>query len=99
MPRRQILATLTLPAALLAGCTQVVPVPVAVPVPAENPADACNSAAYQQYVGQKSPAISLPPGVVMRHYRTGDPVTADLNEARLNFEYDRSGKLVRVSCG
>ncbi|MFD1882813.1 I78 family peptidase inhibitor [Paracoccus pacificus] len=62
------------------------------------PAD-CNAAAYQQYVGQKSPAISLPAGTEFRHYRTGDPVTMDLNPARVNFEYDRTGKLVKVTCG
>lgn len=61
--------------------------------------DACNSAAYQQYVGQKSPQISLPAGTTMRDYRTGDPVTMDMQPERINFEYDRSGTLVRVSCG
>ena len=32
-------------------------------------------------------------------YRTGDPVTMDFAPKRLNFEYDRSGKLIRVTCG
>ena len=31
--------------------------------------------------------------------RTGDPVTMDFAPKRLNFEYDRSGKLIRVTCG
>ena len=64
-----------------------------------DPNDACGAAAYQQYVGQKSPAISLPAGTNFRHYRSGDPVTMDFAPARLNFEYDRSGTLVKVTCG
>ena len=31
--------------------------------------------------------------------KAGDPVTMDFNAARLNFEHDRTGRLVRVSCG
>lgn len=61
--------------------------------------DPCGAAAYQQYVGEKSPAISLPAGTNFRHYRTGDPVTMDLSPTRINFEYDRTGTLVEVSCG
>ena len=38
-------------------------------------------------------------GTPYRTYRTGDPVTMDFAPKRLNFEYDRSGKLIRVSCG
>ena len=63
------------------------------------PSDTCGAAAYQQYVGQKSPAISLPAGTVFRDYRSGDPVTMDMAPARINFEYDRSGTLVKVTCG
>lgn len=61
--------------------------------------DTCNAAEYQEYIGQKSPAIELPPGTEMRHYRTGDPVTQDLRPERINFEYDRSGALAAVTCG
>ena len=50
-------------------------------------------------MGQKSPAITVPAGTEVRHYRTGDSVTMDLNPSRLNFEYDRTGKLVKVTCG
>lgn len=81
----------------LAACTTVV-VEEAPPVELP-PADACNSAAYQQFVGQRSPAITLPSDAVYRHYRSGDPVTMDLVAERLNFEYDRTGTLIRVSCG
>lgn len=63
------------------------------------PTDACGAASYQAYVGQLSPQISVPAGTEMRHYRTGDPLTRDLRVDRLNFEYDRSGRLVAVTCG
>lgn len=69
------------------------------PDPVVDPADPCGAANYQQYVGQQSPAISLPAGTDFRHYRSGDPVTMDMNPNRINFEYDRSGTLVEVSCG
>ncbi|SEH99293.1 I78 family peptidase inhibitor [Paracoccus alkenifer] len=61
--------------------------------------ETCIATDYAQYVGERSPAISLPAGTVYRHYRTGDPVTADFNPNRVNFEYNRSGTLVKVSCG
>lgn len=81
--------------AVLAACAQ--PPSTTVIVPTE-PME-CIAADYQQYVGEKSPAISLPAGTEYRDYRTGDPVTADHNPMRLNFEYDRTGKLVSVTCG
>lgn len=59
----------------------------------------CTAANYQSYIGQQSPAITLPAGTEFRHYRTGDAMTMDANPARLNFEYDRSGRLVSVTCG
>ncbi|WP_195759855.1 I78 family peptidase inhibitor [Paracoccus sp. S-4012] len=90
-------------AGLLSACVPVaVPAPppvVVVPNIGTPPADACNSAAYQQFVGQRSPGITLPPGTDVRHYRTGDAVTMDYSAERINFEYDRRGVLVRVSCG
>lgn len=86
--------------ALIAACTVVQPVEtVPVPVPVTPPGDTCNAAAYQAFVGQRSPAISLPAGTIFRDYRTGDPVTMDHNPSRLNFEYNRGGTLVKVSCG
>ena len=83
--------------ALLAACTP--PAPSTIVVDAPPPADSCNASAYQQYVGQKSPDIRLPSGTIVRDYRTGDPITMDMSPARINFEYDRSGTLVKVSCG
>lgn len=63
------------------------------------PGHECGASTYQQYVGQKSPAISLPAGTIARDYRTGDPITMDMAPTRINFEYDRSGTLVKVTCG
>lgn len=83
--------------AALAGCVVAPPPSTTVVVP---PATTqCLASQYQQYVGQQSPAITLPAGTEYRHYRTGDPVTKDLNPTRLNFEYDRGGRLVSVTCG
>ncbi|MFB2593271.1 I78 family peptidase inhibitor [Paracoccus sp. p4-l81] len=72
---------------------------VAVQPGATNVADTCNAARYQDLVGQKSPAVSVPAGTEFRHYRTGQATTQDFNGSRVNFEYDRSGKLVSVTCG
>lgn len=87
---------------LLAACapppTQVI-VPIVEETPATAPGDTCGASTYQQYVGQTSPQISLPAGTVYRHYRTGDPITMDLATGRINFEYDRTGKLIKVACG
>lgn len=99
MPSSKLLSLIAAPA-LLAACTVVQPVePVPVPVPVTAPGDTCNAAAYQAFVGQRSPEITLPAGSVFRHYRTGDPVTMDYNANRLNFEFNRAGTLVKVSCG
>ena len=90
------IALLAMPV-VLSACVFAVPLPGEVPgAPSD---DTCGAAAYQRYVGQQNPAITVPPGTISRSYRTGDPVTMDLNENRINFEYDRQGVLVKVSCG
>ena len=61
--------------------------------------DSCGAAAYAGLVGQTNPSIRVAEGTPYRSYRTGDPVTSDFALKRLNFEYDRSGKLLRVTCG
>ena len=81
---------------LLAACQ---PMPPSTTVVVTQPASECIADRFKQFVGQKSPAISVPAGTEVRHYRTGDPVTMDLNPSRLNFEYDRTGNLVKVFCG
>ena len=55
--------------------------------------------AYAGLVGQTNPTIKVAEGTPYRTYRAGDPVTSDFSLKRLNFEYDRSGKLLRVTCG
>lgn len=82
--------------AALAACAPAPNTTVVVTPPVQT---ACIADQFQQFVGQRSPAISLPAGTEYRHYRTGDPVTMDHNPARVNFEYNRSGTLVSVSCG
>lgn len=99
-----LMMTLFAPLALMACATGseteiVTEDPAAATSEAVDAADACGAANYQQYVGEKSPTVMLPAGTVFRHYRTGDAVTMDLVPTRLNFEYDRSGNLVKVSCG
>lgn len=61
--------------------------------------DSCGAAGYAELVGQTNPTIRVAEGTPYRTYRTGDPVTSDFAPKRLNFEYDRAGKLIRVSCG
>ncbi|MDO5632286.1 MAG: I78 family peptidase inhibitor [Paracoccus sp. (in: a-proteobacteria)] len=99
MKSTKLLSLIAAPA-LLAACTVVQPVEtVPVPVPVVPAGDTCNAAAYQAFVGQRSPEISLPAGTEFRHYRSGDPVTMDHVPTRLNFEYDRRGVLTVVKCG
>lgn len=93
--------TLALAAGLVAACTTGDATPPSgpeTPVPLP-PAGACIADQFQQFVGQKSPQITVPAGTVIRSYRRGDPVTMDLNPSRVNFEYDRAGVLIGVNCG
>lgn len=104
-------AALTLSACTMDAVTTPAAPPAVVVVTPPNPAptgpsaapkgrqDTCGAADYQALIGQKSPAISVPAGQAFRQYRTGDPVTMDLSLERLNFEYDRTGKLISVTCG
>ncbi|PZO67666.1 MAG: hypothetical protein DI498_01360 [Paracoccus denitrificans] len=95
----QVIEPLSPPAnsMIVPGDKAVVVVPATV-VPGP-PGDECHASQYQHFVGEKSPEITLPAGTNFRHYRKGDPLTMDLQQDRLNFEYDRTGKLVAVSCG
>ncbi|SDD62677.1 hypothetical protein SAMN05421538_10278 [Paracoccus isoporae] len=78
------------------------------PEPAADASDPCGAAAYQQYVGQQSPQITLPAGTLYQQYgfRPADNPdgsvnvqTTDLNPSRLNFRFDRTGRLLDVTCG
>lgn len=83
---------------LLAACVPEAPVPEPLP-PAAAQEDTCGAARYLPLVGQKGTTITVPANTPYRTYKTGDPVTMDFNAARLNFEHDKSGTLIRVSCG
>lgn len=61
--------------------------------------DSCGAERYLPLIGQSGVTISVPANVPYRSYKTGDPVTMDFNPTRLNFEHDKTGKLIRVSCG
>lgn len=101
---RTILPALALAPMLLAACMPetVEPDPAQDTLDIAAPAadqDECGSASYLPLIGQPGPVISVPANTAYRSYRTGDPVTMDFNPARLNFEHDKTGRLVRVSCG
>lgn len=69
------------------------------PMAEDGSVDSCGAGRYADLIGQTNPAISVPEGTDYRTYRTGDPVTQDFAPKRLNFEYHRSGELLRVTCG
>lgn len=97
---RTILPALLLAPLSLAACMPETSKPATVVIVTPGAIDdTCGSGRYQSLIGQSGPVISVPAGAAYRSYRTGDPVTMDFNSARLNFEHDKSGKLVRVSCG
>jgi hypothetical protein len=77
-------------AVALAGC---VPVTDAVP-------SACGADGMQNLVGQDKAvfaAMTFPMGT--RIIEPGMPVTADFSAERLNFDLDKTGRIVRVWCG
>ncbi|WP_423210153.1 I78 family peptidase inhibitor [Paracoccus yeei] len=94
---KQILPVLVL-VPVLAACLPEPPEPTPMP-PIAIQDDTCGASRYLALVGQQGTTISVPANTPYRVYRTGDPVTMDFNAARLNFEHDRTGRLVRVSCG
>lgn len=82
---------------LASACVPKSPPEAVAPLPVAN--DDCGANAYLPLIGKKGPNILVPANQAYRSYKTGDPVTMDFNANRLNFEHDRTGKLVRVSCG
>lgn len=97
---KKLLPALLLAPLSLAACMPEASEPdtIAVVTP-DTSTDTCGSARYQSLIGQAGPVISVPANTPYRSYKTGDPVTMDYNPTRLNFEHDKTGKLVRVSCG
>ncbi|WP_323717482.1 I78 family peptidase inhibitor [Paracoccus aminovorans] len=92
---KPILPVLMLVPLLAAGCVPE-PEPETPPVMGE---DSCGASRYLPLIGQSGVTISVPANVPYRSYKTGDPVTMDFSPSRLNFEHDKTGKLIRVSCG
>lgn len=91
-----------LPAILMAPllATACAPPPTTtVIVPVVTTGDTCGAARYQSLIGQTGPSLMLPGDAVYRVYKKGDPITMDMQPARLNFETDARGKLLRVTCG
>ncbi|MTH33774.1 hypothetical protein GL279_04105 [Paracoccus limosus] len=94
---KPVLPAILLAPLLLVACAPTPPSPVVV---VELPAgDSCGASRYQSLIGQTGPALMLPGDAVYRVFKTGDPVTSDFNAARLNFETDKRGKLLHVTCG
>lgn len=92
-------AVVAQPGTVVATPSGPVTTPTTVAVVPANKGDTCGAAKYSALIGQKSPVISVAAGTEFRHFRTGEPVTMDFSPERLNFEYDRRGKLVNVTCG
>lgn len=84
------MGTALLGSAVLAGCFS----------PPETPtADACGAQTHAGLVGEALPKAFAPPDP-SRVFRSGDPLTMDFVEHRLNIELDpQTGKVVRVFCG
>ena len=68
--------------------------------PSETPvADACGARTHAGLVGEALPK-GFAPRDPARVFRTGDPLTMDFVEHRLNIEVDpRTDKVARVFCG
>lgn len=94
---KPVLPAILMAPLLAAACAPAPTTTVVVPVVTTG--DTCGAARYQSLVGQTGPALVLPGDAVYRVYKTGDPITMDMQPARLNFETDARGKLLRVTCG
>lgn len=91
-------------AIVLSGCSNTSP-PVGRPSP---PAD-CGASLLQDQIGKPVTGTSAADARVdgnpvqsegtVRIYQSGQPVTQDYSESRLNLETDAAGNLVAASCG
>lgn len=65
------------------------------------PADACGAAERQDWIGRaRSDLPSAPAGANWRIHETGQPITQDLRQDRLNIEIDPDSQtVVRLTCG
>lgn len=91
--RKTVLLSLTA-VGLLAACE---PMQTA-EAPAE-PGDACGASGFQGLIGQSRDvlaAMTFPADT--RIIGPDQPVTADFRTERLNIEYDRNGRIEKISC-
>lgn len=78
--------------AALAGCVE--------PLPGPEPAT-CGAETLQGLVGQREEVLAAMTfeASAVRVIRPGQAVTMDYSPRRINFELDRTGRIVRVFCG
>jgi hypothetical protein len=91
-------------AVILAGCTNTAPPAAQPPAPTD-----CGASLLQDQIGKPVTGSSAADAQVggnpvqsqglVRVYTTGQPVTQDYREERLNLETDAAGNLVRATCG
>lgn len=91
-------------AIMLSGCSNASPTAAQLPPPAD-----CGASLLQDRTGQPVSGTSAADARVggdpvrsqgtVRIYQTGQPVTQDFSESRLNLETDADGNLVLASCG
>lgn len=91
-------------ALVLTGCTSAATPAAQLPPPSDCGASLIQDRAGQPVTGSTSADVQIG-GVavrsrgVVRIYVSGQPVTMDFNEDRLNLETDAAGNLVKASCG
>lgn len=98
--RVPVVMTMTMLAAMLAGCTTT---PTAAPDKSV-PGVQCDATAVQDFVGRPADMVveeaqRRSGARTVRRYRSGDPVTMDFRSDRLNIETDGNGRIVKLSCG
>lgn len=91
-------------AIILAGCNSSAPPAAQVPPPAD-----CGASALQDQIGKPVKGTTAADAQVggtpvqskgvVRIYVSGQPLTMDFNEERLNLETDAAGNLVLATCG
>lgn len=91
-------------AMMLAGCNSSAP-----PVAQAPALTDCGASALQDQIGKPVKGTTAADATVggtpvqskgvIRIYASGQPVTMDFNEERLNLETDAAGNLVKATCG